>query len=353
MGVFLEPEAGKRIPVCLLTGFLGSGKTTLLNHLVQHPEMSNSVIIINEFGDVSLDQHFIESSDGEIVVLANGCMCCTMQGDFEGVIGTLFGKRSRGEVADFDRLVVETTGLADPTSIMQLLFNNPLITKNFVLDAVVTTVDAIHGQGQLQEHDEALKQAAVADRIVITKTDLADAKEVSALAARLSEINPTAHVFSVQHGDIAPRMLFANDAIDPVSRIAAIERRLQATQGIAQDASKDHRHDRSIIASTLVFSEPLEWDSFSRWLNRFKIRHADRLLRVKGIVRVAGEDCPVAIHGVHHVFHPPVRLAQGRIDDSKSYIVFITRGFARGEIEADWRAFDEQYRRRGHGLEAG
>jgi len=329
MGPVLQPHSIDRLPVSLLTGFLGSGKTTLLNRLLQHPDMARTAVVINEFGDIALDQHFIERSDGEVTVLANGCLCCDVQGDLQGVVGTLFGKRERGEVPAFDRMLIETTGLADPAPIMQMLLNQPLVVDNFRLDAVVTTVDALHGMRQLREHPEAVKQAALADRLVVTKTDLAQASDVAELVQQLARLNARAPVLQGHDRGIAPSQLFGADAVEfdhdepPVRETA-------------------HDHLAGVATFSLTIDEPVEWGGFSRWLTALKIRHADRLLRVKGILNVAGVEDPVAIHGVHHVFHPPVSLPRRASRDPRSHIVFITRGLSREAVEADWHAARRQ-----------
>ena len=333
MSLFEDATARARLPVSLITGFLGSGKTTLLNHLLRHPEMAYTAIVVNEFGEIALDQHFIERSDGEVVVLANGCVCCTVQGDLEDVVGNLFGRRGSGALA-FDRLVIETTGLADPAPIMQLLLSKPLIAENFALDAVVATVDAIHGARQLDEHGEAVKQAALADRILITKTDLAAAGAIDALARRLAAMNRSASVHRLPQQDVGPAQLFGAALVD---RRGQVQEQAAWLGDHPTAAHEHHLHDIDTFALTI--DRPLDWREFSRWLTRIKIRHADRLLRVKGIISVAGEDAKIAIHGVHHVFHPPVRLPRRADDDEMSRLVFITRGLARGEIESDWRAF--------------
>ncbi len=324
MSLVLQPHSIDRLPVSLLTGFLGSGKTTLLNRLLQHPDMARTAVVINEFGDIALDQHFIERSDGEVTVLANGCLCCDVQGDLQGVVGTLFGKRERGEVPAFDRMLIETTGLADPAPIMQMLLNQPLVVDNFRLDAVVTTVDALHGMRQLREHPEAVKQAALADRLVVTKTDLAQAAEVAELVQQLARLNARAPVLQAHDRGIAPSQLFGADAGE-----------LALEDLPVREAPHDHLAE--VATFTLTIEEPVQWSGFSRWLTALKIRHADRLLRVKGILNVAGVEDPVAIHGVHHVFHPPVRLPRSAGRDSRSRIVFITRGLSREAVEADWR----------------
>ncbi|MSQ70564.1 MAG: GTP-binding protein [Betaproteobacteria bacterium] len=326
MSIFLKPQ--DRLPVSLLTGFLGSGKTTLLNRLLRHPDMARTAVVINEFGDIALDQLFVEKSDGEVTVLANGCLCCDVQGDLEGVIGTLFGKRDRGEIPGFDRMLIETTGLADPAPVMQMLLNQPLIVDNFRLDAVVTTVDALHGARQLREHEEAVKQVALADRLVLTKTDLAPADAARAIKAELARLNPRAPIFVSVDGDIAPASLFGVDHVSPGHDDAVQNSYLHAMV---------HDHLHGIETFSLVIDSPIEWQAFNRWLTALKIRNADQLLRVKGILNVAGESAPVAIHGVHHVFHPPERLQGWGGGDRRSRIVFITRGLSREAVEADWR----------------
>jgi G3E family GTPase len=319
MSYFLPPEAGERLAVSLITGFLGSGKTTLLNRLLRHPHMANTAVVINEFGDVPLDQLFVQRTQGEVTVLANGCLCCDVRGDLEGVMGTLFGQRSRGDLPAFDRMLIETSGLADPAPIMQMLLNQPLIVDNFRLDAVVTTVDAVHGIRQLAEHEEAVNQAALADRLVLTKTDLASAAQAEETGQQLRALNAGAPLLRAAERDIGPADLFGAEH-------AASE---------APQAVHDHRH--GIDTFSLEFDQPVEWRRFWAWLTRLKIEHADELLRVKGVVHVAGEDDPVAIHGVHHVFHPPMRLAGGA-GEKRSRMVFITRGLGRDAVVRELEA---------------
>ena len=326
MGLFLSTDDQGRFPVSLLTGFLGAGKTTLLNRLLRHPAMAGTAVVINEFGEVALDQLFVERTEGEVVVLANGCLCCSLNGDLEGIVGTLFEKRAAGAVPEFERLVVETTGLADPAPIMQLLINSPLLGRSFRLDAVVTAVDAVHGARSLDEHEEAVKQAAMADRLVVTKSDLADP---SPLEERLRAINPGAAIHRVVMGEIDPALLFgAGDVAlkDPAKWLGPIEHL--------------HHHGRDAIdALCLRAQAPLDWRELQRFLTRIRVREADRLLRVKGIVNVEGEKGPVVIHGVHHVFHPPVALAAWPDADRTTRIVVIARGLDRARLEKEWAEF--------------
>jgi G3E family GTPase len=316
MGLFLEP-AGDRLPVSLLTGFLGSGKTTLLNRLLAQEAMANTAVLVNEFGDVPLDRDLIEKKDDDVLVMPNGCLCCSVQDDFEGVMGSLFARRGRGVTA-FERLVIETTGLADPTSIVQLLLASPLIVQNFALDSVIATADAVHALRQVEENPEAATQLAVADRIVVTKTDIA--RDVAALEARLAALNPTARVLRAVHGDIDARELFgAGPGSGWLERVPA-------------DSDAGHKSG-GIASFSLVCERPLEWHAFNRWLTGVKVKHGEKLLRVKGIVNAGGE--PVAVHGVHHVFHPPVKLA-GFGGDTRTRLVFITRGDLKAEIGRTW-----------------
>ena len=260
-----------------------------------------------------------EASDGEVAVLPNGCLCCDVRGDLEGAIGTLFGRRESGDSLAFDRMLIETTGLADPAPIMQLLLNQPLIVENFRLDSVVTTVDALHGGRQLHEHPEAVNQVPLADRLVVTKTDLADRRAGSEVVAALGQINAVAPVVCVPRNEITPADLFGADhaRVSPPAPV--------------------HDHLHGIETFSLTCERPVTWRAFSDWLTALKTRHANQLLRVKGVLYVASEDAPIAIHGVHHVFHPPMRLSHVDAFGRQSQIVFITRGLTRETVEADWR----------------
>jgi G3E family GTPase len=321
------------MPVSLITGFLGSGKTTLLNHLLHHRGMADSAVIVNEFGEIGLDHLLIEAVSGEVAVMANGCICCTVTSDLEATLRRLLAQRDTGEVPQFARVLVETTGLADPAPIVQLLLNNPLVSHFVRLDAVVTTVDAVNGVMQLDQHREAVKQVAIADRLLVTKCDLADAEP---LVPVLHALNPAAPVITVRHGEIAPDRLFGAALFDPTQKTPDVRR------WIAEEAYHDHHaHAHGIAAFCLSFDEVLSWDAVSHWLAVLRHWRGKDLLRVKGILNLREEGAPVVIHGVHHIFHPPVRLESWPDEDRRSRIVFITRGLAREEVEAAWAGINK------------
>jgi G3E family GTPase len=343
MSLFESDKSAERFPVSLITGFLGSGKTTLLNRVLRHDAMKDSAVVINEYGEVSLDHLLVERVDGEVAVLASGCICCTIRSDLEETLRALLVRRDRGEVPPFRRILVETTGLADPAPIVQLLLNNPLVSHFLRLDTIVTTVDAVNAVHQLDRQYEAVKQVALADRLLITKRDLVD--NIAALELRLSRLNPGARIESVVHGEIDPARLFGAGLVDPEKKRVDVERWLneQAFAGSCEAAHEHahhahHSHDASITSFMLAFDEPLDWMAVSRWLAYLRSARGEDLLRVKGILNLLGETAPIVIHGVHHVFHPPVALPAWPDDDRRSRIVFITRGIARQEALALWEA---------------
>jgi G3E family GTPase len=349
------------IPVSVLTGFLGSGKTTLLSRLLRHPGMADTAVIINEFGEIGLDHHLVEAADGEPVVMSSGCLCCTVRNDLVDTLRGLYLKRVRGVVPEFKRVVIETTGLADPAPILHTLMEDPVVETYYSLDSVVTTVDAVHGQSQLDAQPESVKQAAVADRLVLTKTDLASPDTVAQLQRRLGRLNPGAPLFAAVQGEIDPEQLFNAGLYNPETKSIDVRNWLRDEAIAASDPhghahghddhhghGHDHgqpapldvnRHDARIRAHCLLLDEPLDWDSFSLWLGSLASGYGDRLLRVKAILNIRGEPGPVAVHGVQHMFHPPARLPAWPDDDRRSKLVFITRDIERRFLEESLAAY--------------
>ncbi len=335
----------ERLPVSVLTGFLGSGKTTLLGRLIRQPDMGRTAVVINEFGEIGLDHELVESVDEDTVVMDSGCLCCTIRGDLVETLRRLIRKRAGGDVPPFDRVVIETTGLADPAPILHTLMTDPVVTARFRLDGVVTTVDAIHGAAQLDSHPESVKQAAVADRILVTKPDLVP--DTAALEERLHDINPAAPVHRVTLGEIPAATLFNAGLYDPTTKSTDVERWLKEEAYAGAQAHHHHhdhdvnRHDDRIRAYCLSYDRPIDWPSFVDWIEALTTVHGDRLLRLKGILNVAGAEGPVAVHGIHHVFHPPAMLAEWPSEDRRSRLVMITRDLPREPVEEMLRAFLE------------
>ena len=360
---------GGQIPVALLTGFLGSGKTTLLNRLLKRPDMGETAVIVNEFGEVGLDHLLMESGSEDMTVLNSGCLCCTVRGDLIETMGRLFVRRAKGEVPAFKRLLIETTGLADPAPVLHTLMTDSLLAARYRLDSVITTVDAVNGQSTLDRHEEAVKQAAVADRLLLTKTDLADAQTIANLEARLRQLNPGAALHEVSNGEIAPDRLFNAGLYNPETKTADVKAWLRAeafadehAHGHAHDHEHGHhhghdhhdrpgqdphdvnRHDDSIRAFCLTIDEPLPWQAVTSALDALVAYRGPDMLRLKGILNVEGSDKPVVVHGVQHVFHPPAMLDAGPDDGRRSKLVFITRNIEQGTIQRLFAAFTESAR---------
>jgi G3E family GTPase len=336
-----DPLAGK-LPVTLITGFLGSGKTTLIQALLRHPAMNRVAVVINEVGEIGIDHDLVTTVSENVSLLANGCLCCTVRTDLQDTLRQLFGQRRAGQIADFDRVVIETTGLADPAPVVQTLATDTMLNAQYRLDGVVTLVDAVNGAGQLADQPEAQKQAALADRIFVTKTDLVDEARYLALCALLHALNPGASVQKLLMGEVSPSELIGlglSSARASASTLRFLGE-LDPADGDGNGASSGasaylgerlaFRHDPRIQTLSLRFRQPFTWDGFSAAMEMVIGLRGPDLLRVKGIVNVEGG--PVVVQGVQHVMHPPVRLDKWPSDDTDTRLVFITRGIPEAAI---------------------
>jgi G3E family GTPase len=305
-----------KIPVALVTGFLGSGKTTLLSRLLAHPELGETAVIVNELGEVGIDHHLLRRVDERTVLLPSGCLCCALRGDLADELRDLVARRDAGEIPSFRRVVVETTGLANPAPIVFTLLSEPLVKHHYRLDTVVTTVDAKHGL----RHDASVSQAAIADRLVVTKTDLADPAPVK---AQLRRLNPAAPIVEAVFGDVPPSVLFGGGERDP--------------RDLVYDDSPAHAHEARALC--LTFDEPLDWTAFGIWLTMLLQARGDDVLRVKGLLNV-GLAGPMLLNGVQHVVHPPEHLPEWPDEDRRSRVVFIGRGIEQEALERSLAAFN-------------
>ena len=338
-------------PVTLLTGFLGSGKTTLLNRLLKHPSMSETAVLINEFGAVSIDHLLVREASENMIVMSNGCICCSVAGDMVTALRDLYFKRANNEIPMFKRVVIETTGLADPAPIMHTLIEMPLVAARYSLSGIVVTVDASHGMKQLNEHVESVKQAAVADRIVITKTDLVAQDVTEKLRARIAALNPGAIIFEVIAGGINPDLLFDTGLYQLGAKTADVQkwlraeayRPLPAKTGLFEQREKprhdEPRHDEHIRAFAVIIDAPIIWQNLVDALEMLTSMRGEQILRIKGIVNIANESAPRAIHAVQHTIYPAARLPQWPDADHRTRLVFITRDLDENFIRDTLKSF--------------
>ncbi|MGE0850988.1 MAG: GTP-binding protein [Hyphomicrobiaceae bacterium] len=321
------------IPVAVLTGFLGSGKTTLLARLLRHPDFARTAVIINEFGEVGLDHDLIETSEESFVTLQTGCLCCTIRGDLARTLADILRRRDRGEVTAFERIVIETSGLADPAPILHALMSDAALAERLALSHVVATVDAVNGLATLGRQPESVKQVAVADRLILTKTDLLEGS-ADELLARLSALNPVARVEQASFGAVDPGQLFT--AGPGVAGAKATD--IADWLGPDNHAHHGHAaggHDAQITCFAILREEPIRAITLTLLLEALADHCGADLLRLKGIVNVAeSPERPAVIHGVQHVFHPPAWLERWPSRDRRSRLVFISRGIRQAWVEA-------------------
>jgi G3E family GTPase len=348
------------LPVAVLTGFLGSGKTTLLNQLLKSPLLANACVIINEFGEVGIDHLLVEKSDENVVELSSGCLCCTIRGDLIDTLTDLLKRRAEGSLKAFDRIVIETTGLADPAPILHVLMADPHLVSQLRLEGVITVVDGVNGMATLDAHAEAVKQVAVADRVVLTKLDLLVGKEgedaLFAIIGRVRKLAPGARLLTTHRGEATAERLFTMGLFDPTSKshdvqnwlsLESVLRAERASHGHAHSKNDGHhhdvsRHDEHIRSFALTDRNPISPQALELFLELLTSYHGPRLLRMKGIIMLSDDpQRPVVIHGVQHVLHPPVRLDRWPQGEALTRLVFIVKDIEKSAIEELFRAFTD------------
>ena len=317
----LNGSRSRATSVSVITGFLGSGKTTLLGRLLTHPSMTRTAVIINEFGEIGLDHELVETSAETFVALSNGCLCCKVRSDLTLTLMDLAARRAAGTVPAFDRVVIETSGLADPAPILHALMSDPDLAPFYELETVITTVDAVTGLSTLDRHGESVTQLALADRVVLTKTDLCDT-QTKALLERIARINPRVGVMRALRGEIDPSALFEGTARESARETTLLE-------AFSHDVHVPHSHSDEITSASLVRDEPVSAVTLALFLSALAENCGADLLRMKGIVAVTEQpDRPAVVHGVQHVYHAPVWLDRWPSDDHRTRMVFIARGFS-------------------------
>jgi G3E family GTPase len=330
------------IPFTVLTGFLGAGKTTLLNRLLKDPALAETAVVINEFGEVGLDHLLVEYVSDNIVLLQSGCLCCTMRGDLVDALETLLRDLDNRRCT-FKRLILETTGLADPAPVLHTAMSHPYLVMRYRLDGVITVVDAATGEATLDAHAEAVKQAAVADRIVLTKTDLTDEMQLKRLVVRLHMLNPAAPILDAAKGEATVERLLGSGLFDPDRKIPDVKKWLAAEAYAGHGHHHHHdvnRHDDHIGSFVLTADEAIPSGTLEMFLELLRATHGEKLLRVKGVVKLAEmPDTPVVVHGVQHIFHPTARLERWPDDDHRTRLVFITRDLPQRTVSELFGAF--------------
>jgi G3E family GTPase len=310
---------GPRLPVIAVTGFLGAGKTTLIRALLAQPQAANSAVVVNEFGEIGIDQALLRSSSDVTVLLGNGCVCCNVRTDLQETLRTLFADRARGAVPSFERIIIETSGLADPGPILQTFATDRALGREFHLQALVTVVDCPGGAANIDRMPEARKQVALADRIVLTKSDLADPAAVQRLTARIAALSP-APLRIVDNGAIEPGFVLDEPTLPP------------RPFDLGRSDLKGAVHSHGLDSFSLIFEEPLPWAAFEQTMAVLSALRGPDLLRVKGILAIAECRGPVVVHGVQHLVHPPVELEDWPDADRRSRLVFVTRGLPREPV---------------------
>ncbi len=332
------------IPLTVITGFLGAGKTTLLNKILRDPEFADTAVLVNEVGEIGIDHLLYEVIDSDVVLLSSGCLCCSVRGDIVNSLEDLLRRRDNDRIVPFKRVVIETTGLADPASVLHVVMTHPYLVLRFRLDGVVTVVDGANGMATLDNHAEAVKQAAMADRIVLTKTDIAS--DTGALRERLKQLNPSAPVLDAARGEATVKALTGAGLYDPERKIPDVARWLaeEAVNG-AEQAGKGHthdhsRHDHRIRVFTLATEAAIPASTLELFIDLLRTAHGSKILRLKGIIKLAEQpEQPVVLHMVQHILHPLARLEGWPDDDRRSRLVCVTHDLEPAKVRRMLDAF--------------
>ena len=337
-----------RLPIYVVTGFLGSGKTTLLNQLLRQPEMQQTMVIVNELGEIGIDHLLVETDTEDIFLLEGGCLCCYVRTDLIKTLEKLFIQREGKEIHEFTRVLIETTGLADPAPILRTLIQDRFIADHYRLEAVLTTIDAVYGSEQLTDYDEAVKQAALANHLVLTKIDQVDATTQATLQQRLRRLNPTAvlHEINLHQEQFDVPILLNTSCYDNQTQQLNIKQWLQADTYLAKpkvtsdlspaqipSTSAHYQHDIYIKTFCIEYHQPLSWLTLERWIQQLTRLRGKDLLRTKGIVYTLESDLPIIIQGVQHRFQSPMTLKAWPTEQRCSQIVFITRNIDKNTVE--------------------
>jgi G3E family GTPase len=343
------------LPVSVLTGFLGSGKTSLLNTLLKDPMLANACVIINEFGEIGIDHLLVETSDENLVELASGCLCCTIRGDLIDTLNNLLDRRDAETIKAFDRIVIETTGLADPAPVLHALMREPRLLQRLRLEGVITVVDGVNGMATLDAHPEAVKQVAVCDRVVLTKLDLLSGKDgedmLFAIIARARKLAPAARLLTTHRGEATAQRLLNTGLFDPAKKSVDVQNWLSLETVQATERTHHHthdhghdvsRHDAQIRSFAFTQSEPISAQAMELFFELLTSYHGPNLLRMKGIIKLSDDPMrPVVVHQVQHVFHPPVRLDHWPDGNHDSRLVFIVKDIEKRMIEDLFKAFSD------------
>ena len=340
-----------RITTHVLTGFLGAGKTSLLRRLLMLPELGDTAVIINEFGEIGLDHLLVEETvDEDVVLLKSGCICCTVRGDLKSALVALMERRRLGAIPAFARIAIETTGIADPAPIVATLAADPMLRHHFRMGNIVTVVDVPNGLSNIDAYPESLRQVAAADRLIVTKTDLASDEEAARLRARLGALNPTAELVTLTEAMTPDAALLLSDIHDDDTRSVEVARWLAGAAEVGGDHDHDHphslrhRHDRNrhgdIRAFVLRAEEALSWPRFALWLSMLLNRHGNAVLRLKGLLELEGVDGPVVVQGVQHLIHAPLHLKAWPEGQRGTRIVIIAKGLDPALVQRSFAAFN-------------